>query len=221
MKRHTVFFLILVFIFSLYTTIPIYAETTQKKKKMVKLTANILKYNKNQDRLIAEGNVKIVQENVTITAKKADFNMKDKTGIITGDVVLSKKDLLIKGDKMDADFNKKVYKFEGDVMLIQTRKDKEGKEEQVKWICKGLTINADQKDLKATGGVHIERKDLKIDADTAQYIDKDQKILLDGHVYIDQNNGEKWIKGDKGIIYLEEGDFEVTGNVESGFKLGD
>ncbi len=220
MRKYAVFFLIFSIFFVFSSPTMAFSEE-KKKEKVVKLLAASLKYNKDADRLVAEGNVKIVQEDVTITAQRADFNMKDKTGIITGNVVLEKKNLTIKGNKMEADFNKKNYQFEGNVVLIQTRKDKNGKEEQVKWLCKGLNINADKKDLKAEGGVHIERKDLKIDADTAQYIDKDQKIILEGHVYIDQNNGEKWIKGDHGIIFLEEEDFEVTGNVESGFKLGD
>ncbi len=220
MKRHFVFFLIFVLLFTVLFVSPGFSEE-KKKEKIVKLSSNTLKYNKDKDRLIAQGNVKIIQEDVTIVANKADFNMKDKTGIITGNVMLTKKDIAISGNKMIADFNKKLYQFEGDVILTQKRKDKQGKEEEVKWFCKGLTINGDKKDLKAEGGVHIERKDLKIDADSAQYFDKEQKIVLEGHVYIDQNNGEKWIKGDHGVIYLEEEDFEVTGNVKSGFKLGD
>ncbi len=220
MKKYVVFALIFIISLTLFGYIG-YGEEEKKKEKVVRISANALKYNKDADRLVAKGNVIIVQGDVTIKAEEADFNMKDKTGIITGNVVLEKKDVNISGDKMDADFNKKIYKFEGDVVLIQKRKDKNGKEEKVKWLCKGLTINGDKKDLQAEGGVHIEKGDLKIDTDKAQYFDKEQKIVLTGNVYIDQNNGEKWIKGDNGVIYLEEGDFEVTGNVESGFKLGE
>ncbi len=219
MKKAILLLLFFILIFSFFSGNLVYGE--EKKKKMVRLTADSLTYNKDADRLIAKGSVKIIQEDVTITADNADFNMKDKTGIITGNVALIKKDITINGDKMDADFNKKIYKFEGDVVLVQTRKDKNGKEEKVKWLCKNLVIKGEQKDLEAKGGVHIERKDLKIDADSAQYFDKEQKIVLTGHVYIDQNNGEKWIKGDSGIIYLEDENFEVSGHVESGFKLGD
>ena len=220
MKRYVVFALISIIVLAFFSYVG-YGEEGKKKEKMVKLSATTLKYNKDADKLVAKGNVRIIQEDVTIKAEEADFNMKDKTGIISGKVVLEKKDISISGDKMDADFNKKIYSFEGDVVLIQKRKDKNGKEEEVKWLCKGLTINGDKKDLQAEGGVHIEKGDLKIDTDKAQYFDKEQKIVLTGNVYIDQNNGEKWIKGDNGVVYLEKGDFEVTGNVESGFKLGE
>lgn len=225
MKKYTILlFLITILIVSIFMISFSYAEEngkTKDGKKIVKLYANFIKYSKDKDKLIAEGNVKIEQEDVTITSKKADFNMKDKIGLISGNVVLTKEDVTISGDTMDADFNNKIYKFTGDVVLVQKRKDKEGKEEEVKWFCKGLTINGDKKDLTAKGGVRIERKDLKIEADEAQYIDETQEIILTGNVYIDQNNGEKWVKGDSGIVYLEEEDFEVKGHVESGFKLGE
>ena len=206
----------------LCTSVIVFADTTEKKKeKLVKLNANMLNYNKDKDLLIATGNVKITQEDVTITAGRGEFYMKNKTGLITGNVVLTKKEIVITGDKMDTDFNKKIYKFQGNVMLVQNRKNKKGEEDKVIWYCKALTINGDSKDLQVEGGVKITKKDLKIDADSAHYMDKDQTILLAGNVYIDQNNGEKWMKGDKATIYLKSEDFDVEGNVTSGFKLGD
>ncbi len=52
----------------------------------------------------------------------------------------------------------------------------------------------------------------------SQQNDKEQKITLTGKVRIDEEGG-RWITGDKAVFYIDSERLEVEGNVRSGIKL--
>ena len=194
-------------------------EKKETEESVVNIEADNVTYDKSTDKMIFEGNVIITQEDITLTAQEADFDVDKKIGQIKGDIKLVQSDITITGETLEAFLNDKRYIFQEKVILIQERKDKEEKEDNIIWNCNNLEIFTDTQDLTATGEVKILKKDYTITAEKAVYNDKEQKINLIGKVRIEEEEGGRWITGDKAIFYIETERLEVEGNVQSGIKL--
>ena len=190
----------------------------EKKETVVNISADNVIYDKSTDKMVFKGNVIITQEDITLTAQEADFDVDKKIGQIKGDIKLVQSDITITGETLEAFLNDKKYIFQEKVILIQERKDKEGKEDNIIWNCNNLEIFTDTQDLTATGEVKILKKDYTITAEKAVYNDKEQKITLTGKVRIEEESG-RWITGDKAVFYIDSERLEVEGNVRSGIKL--
>ena len=175
-------------------------------------------YDKSTDKMIFEGNVIVTQEDITLTAQEADFDVDKKIGQIKGNIKLVQSDITITGETLEAFLNDKKYIFQEKVILVQERKDKEDKEDNITWNCNNLEIFTDTQDLTATGEVKILKKDYTITAGEAVYNDKEQKITLTGKVRIEEEGG-RWITGDKAVFYIDSERLEAEGNVRSGIKL--
>jgi lipopolysaccharide assembly outer membrane protein LptD (OstA) len=215
--------LIMLFSLSLIIFLSFSASAQEEKKEteesMVNIQADNVIYDKSTDKMIFEGNVIITQEDITLTAQEADFDVDKKIGQIKGDIKLVQSDITITGENLEAYLNDKRYIFQEKVILIQERKDKEDKEDNIIWNCNKLEIFTDTQDLTATGEVKILKKDYTITAEEAIYNDKEQEINLIGKVRIEEKEGGRWITGDKAIFYIETERLEVEGNVRSGIKL--
>ncbi len=190
----------------------------EKKESVVNIQADNVTYDKSTDKMIFVGNVIIIQEDITLTAQEADFDVDKKIGNIKGDIKLVQSDITITGETLEAFLNDKKYIFQEKVILIQERKDKEEKEDNIIWNCNNLEIFTDTQDLTATGEVKILKKDYTITAEKAIYNDKEQKITLTGKIRIEEEGG-RWITGDKAVFYIDSERLEVEGNVRSGIKL--
>ncbi len=190
----------------------------EKKESVVNIQADNVIYDKSTDKMVFKGNVIITQEDITLTAQEADFDVDKKIGQIKGDIKLVQSDITITGETLEAFLNDKRYIFQEKVILIQERKDKEEKEDNITWNCNKLEIFTDTQDLTATGEVKILKKDYTITAAEAVYNDKEQKITLVGKVRIEEESG-RWITGDKAVFYIDSERLEVEGNVRSGIKL--
>ncbi len=214
--------LIMLFILSLIIFLSFGASAQEEKKEteesMVNIQADNVIYDKSTDKMFFEGNVIITQEDITLTAQEADFDVDKKIGQIKGDIKLVQSDITITGETLEAFLNDKRYIFQEKVKLIQERKDKEDKEDNITWNCNNLEIFTDTQDLTATGEVKILKKDYAITAEKAIYNDKEQKITLTGKVRIEEE-GDRWITGDKAVFYIDSERLEVEGNVRSGIKL--
>jgi len=190
----------------------------EKKESVVNIQADNVIYDKSTDKMIFGGNVIITQEDITLTAQEADFDVDKKIGQIKGDIKLVQSDITITGETLEAFLNDKRYIFQGKVILVQERKDKEDKEDNITWNCNNLEIFTDTQDLTATGEVRILKKDYTITAEKAVYNDKEQKITLTGRVRIEEEAG-RWITGDSAVFFIDSERLEVEGNVWSGIKL--
>jgi len=216
-------FLLTFIILSLIIFLSFSASAQEEKKEteeesVVNIEADNVTYDKGTDKMIFKGNVIITQEDITLTAQEADFDVDKKIGQIKGDVKLVQSDITITGENLEAYLNDKRYIFQEKVILVQERKDKEDKEDNITWNCNNLEIFTDTQDLTATGEVKILKKDYTITAEKAVYNDKEQKITLTGKVRIEEEAG-RWITGDKAIFYIDSERLEVEGNVRSGIKL--
>ena len=212
-------FLLTFIIFSLIIFLSFCASAQEEKKEtVVNISADNVIYDKSTDKMVFKGNVIITQEDITLTAQEADFDVDKKIGQIKGDIKLVQSDITITGENLEAFLNDKRYIFQEKVILIQERKDKEDKEDNIIWNCNNLEIFTDTQDLTATGEVKILKKDYTITAEKAIYNDKEQKITLTGKVRIEEEGG-RWITGDKAIFYIDSERLEVEGNVRSGIKL--
>ena len=211
--------LIILFILSLIIFLSFCASAQEEKKEsVVNIQADNVTYDKSTDKMIFEGNVIITQEDITLTAQEADFDVDKKIGQIKGDIKLIQSDITITGETLEAFLNDKRYIFQEKVVLVQERKDKEEKEDNITWNCNNLEIFTDTQDLTATGEVKILKKDYTITAEKAVYNDKEQKITLTGKVRIEEEGG-RWITGEKAVFYIDSERLEVEGNVRSGIKL--
>ncbi len=212
-------FLLTFIIFSLIVFLSFCASAQEEKKEsVVNIEADNVTYDKSTDKMIFGGNVIITQEDITLTAQEADFDVDKKIGQIKGDIKLVQSDITITGETLEAFLNDKRYIFQEKVMLIQERKDKEDKEDNIIWNCNNLEIFTDTQDLTATGEVKILKKDYTITAEKAVYNDKEQKITLMDKIRIEEEGG-RWITGDKAVFYIDSERLEVEGNVRSGIKL--
>ncbi|MBE3092538.1 MAG: LPS export ABC transporter periplasmic protein LptC [Chloroflexi bacterium] len=211
--------LLIFFVLSLIIFLSFCASAQEEKKESeVNIQADNVTYDKSTDKMVFEGNVIIIQEDITLTAQGADFDVDKKIGQIKGDIKLVQSDITITGETLEAFLNDKKYIFQEKVILIQERKDKEDKEDNITWNCNNLEIFTETKDLTATGEVKILKKDYTITAEVAVYNDKEQKITLTGKVRIDEEGG-RWITGEKAVFYIDSERLEVEGNVRSGIKL--
>lgn len=212
-------FLLTFIILSLIILLSFCASAQEEKKEtVVNISADNVIYDKSTDNMVFKGNVIITQEDITLTAQEADFDVDKKIGQIKGDIKLVQSDIAITGETLEAFLNDKRYIFQEKVVLIQERKDKEDKEDNITWNCNKLEIFTDTQDLTATGEVKILKKDYTITAEEAVYNDKEQKITLVGKVRIEEESG-RWITGDKAVFYIDSERLEVEGNVRSGIKL--
>lgn len=193
-------------------------EKKETEKSTVNLTADKVIYDKSTDKMAFTGNVVITQEDTILTALEAEFDVDKKIGQIKGEIKMVQSDITITGDALEAYLNDKRYIFSDKVKLIQERKDKEEKEDNIIWNCNNLEIFTETKDLTATGEVTILKKDYIITAEKAIYNDKEEKINLSGKVRIEEESG-RWINGDKAVFYIESERLEVEGNVQSGIEL--
>ena len=213
-KTLLIFFVLSLIIFSSFCA----SAQEEKKESEVNIQADNVTYDKSTDKMVFEGNVIIIQEDITLTAQGADFDVDKKIGQIKGDIKLVQSDITITGETLEAFLNDKKYIFQEKVILVQERKDKEDKEDNITWNCNNLEIFTDTQDLTATGEVKILKKDYTITAEVAVYNDKEQKITLTGKVRIDEEGG-RWITGEKAVFYIDSERLEVEGNVRSGIKL--
>ena len=211
--------LLIFFVSSLIIFLSFCASAQEEKKEtVVNISADNVIYDKSTDKMVFKGNVIITQEDITLTAQEADFDVDKKIGQIKGDIKLVQSDITITGETLEVFLNDKRYIFQEKVILIQERKDKEEKEDNITWNCNKLEIFTDTQDLTATGEVKILKKDYTITTEEAVYNDKEQKITLTGKVRIEEEGG-RWITGDKAIFYIDSERLEVEGNVRSGIKL--
>jgi len=218
-KFHFNRFLITFFILSLIIFLSFCASAQEEKKEsVVNIEADNVTYDKSTDKMIFVGNVIVTQEDITLTAQEADFDVDKKVGQIKGDIKLVQSDITITGETLEAFLNDKKYIFQEKVILVQERKDKEDKEDNITWNCNNLEIFTDTQDLTATGEVKILKKDYTITAEEAVYNDKEQKITLTAKVRIEEEGG-RWITGDKAVFYIDSERLEAEGNVRSGIKL--
>jgi len=211
--------LLIFFVLSLIIFLSFSASAQEEKKEtVVNISADNVIYDKSTDKMVFAGNIVITQEDIVLTAQEADFDVDKKIGQIKGDIKLVQSDITITGETLEAFLNDKRYIFQEKVILIQERKDKEEKEDNITWNCNNLEIFTETQDLTATGEVKILKKDYTITAEKAVYNDKEQKITLSGKIRIEEEGG-RWITGDKAVFYIDSERLEVEGNVRSGIKL--
>lgn len=218
-SRFLLTFVILFLIIFLSFSASAQEEKKETEESVVNIQADNVIYDKSTDKMLFEGNVIITQEDITLTAQEADFDVDKKIGQIKGDIKLVQSDITITGETLEAYLNDKRYIFQEKVILVQQRKDKEDKEDNIIWNCNNLEIFTDTQDLTATGEVKILKKDYIITAEKAVYNDKEQKIDLIGKVRIEEEEGGRWITGEKAVFYIDSERLEVEGNVRSGIKL--
>lgn len=217
-KTLIMFFILSLILFSSFCA-SAQEEEKETKEAVVNIQADNVIYDKSTDKMIFKGNVVITQEDIILTAQEADFDVDKKVGNIQGAIKLVQTDITITGENLEAYLNDKRYIFQEKVKLIQERKDKEEKEDNILWDCNKLEIYTDTRDLTAKGEVKILKKDYTITAEEAVYNDQEQKINLIGKVRIEEKEGGRWISGEKAVFYIETERLEVEGNVQSGFKL--
>ena len=217
-KTAIIFIILFLIIFLSFCASAQEEKKETEEESVVNIEADNVTYDKGTDKMIFEGNVIVTQEDITLTAKTADFDVDKKVGQIKGDIKLIQSDITITGETLEAFLNDKKYIFQEKVILVQERKDKEDKEDNITWNCNKLEIFTDTQDLTASGEVKILKKDYTITSGEAVYNDKEQKIALTGKVRIEEEGG-RWITGSKAIFYIDSERLEVEGNVRSGIKL--
>lgn len=201
--------------------------------KPIELEADSIEYDSVNEIMIAQGNVRMVQENAVMTGQKAQYNGKTKESHVTGGVKVVKEDATL----VAAD----VYSYEnthlvatGDPVLTKGENKLVGpkidyySDKQYAIVTGGSTLTMPENTMTANqiesffaedraiaqGNVHIVSPTRKLDAvsDQAVYYggkDKQGKTVLTGNVRTVQDGNI--LTGNTMTLYLENKVIDVQG----------
>jgi len=208
------------------------------RRKDATLSTDYLKYFSDDEKLAADGHVKInIIESKTKTKINTNhatfFTEMSKNMTLQGNIEVAqgkklavaesgiysqrKKQLTLRG-KVKAVFEKaKVLLKEETVRKLKTAEGKKILKEKTVLTSNQLIISTKTGDAQASGSVLVTQKGREAKANYAVYNDKTEIITLTGNVYL--KKGKEWVKAKKVIVSVKNETFEAIGAVEAEFKL--
>jgi lipopolysaccharide assembly outer membrane protein LptD (OstA) len=183
----------------------------QAKDSTVQIRAGFLK-NK-EDKVELSKGVEIKKDEIELSAPKGTLKREEKKLILTEGVKMNYDQGKIESQKMTGWLNDDRYLFEKDVIFDYKPQEK-GK--------KGFVLRApylemwsEEKSFIAKKGVTIDYDQKILKAEKAEYIDEKDQLILRENVYIKEENGD-WVKSNKAVFDLgtEQESFTADGDVE-------
>jgi len=215
MKRIISLFIVILFIFSM--------SFSQTKKSSVKITAQKISYDYGKKTTRAEGNVLVIykpgeEDETRITATLVFYNQDTNVVEVPGKVNIVQKDLSITGENLKADLKKEVLDLKKDVNVILQRKTGE-KTETTKLSAQSMNYSLKTNSGTLIGGVKIEREDLMVKADTAEFNTNTEIYVFNNNVVIDSDKNE--IKCAKLTVYVKDKKVEAENNISTTFYIAE
>ena len=194
--------------------------------KPMEVSADTLEYDSNTGVVVANGNVKLIQDNATLTGTKATYNTKNQEAEVTGGVHLVKEDIDLTSASLKSKNNDEiiasgnVVMVKGDTTITGPQVNYYSKQQyalinsDATVTMKDSTMTADKLEaylgenkVIGTGNVHLTSAEREIDAvgDVATYYgSKDQqgKIVLEGNAKAIQKGNI--LKGNKLTLFLAD-----------------
>jgi len=216
MKRIISLFMIILFIFSI--------SFSQTKKNSVKITAQKISYDYGKKTTRAEGNVLVIykpgeEDETRITATLVFYNQDTNVVEVPGKVNISQKDLSITGENLKADLKKEVLDLKKDVNVILQRKTGE-KTETTKLSAQSMNYSLKTNSGTLIGGVKIEREDLMVKADTAEFNTNTEIYVFNNNVVMEDSDKNE-IKCTKLTVYVKDKKVEAENNISTTFYIAE
>jgi len=140
------------------------------------------------DVTVFEGNVKIAYSDVVVSADRAEIKGRN-TATITGNVKLVQQDITLEGKVLTAYISEKRVVVEDGVTLTKKEAAPGGKEDVVV-TCGRMELDTNTRGFVASGNVEMKRGDTLARGERATYTEKDKLAILEGNVFAKGKNGE-------------------------------
>ena len=194
--------------------------------KPMEVSADTLEYDSNTGVVVANGNVKLIQDNATLTGVKATYNTKNQEAEVTGGAHLVKEDINLTSASLKSKNNDEiiasgnVIMVKGDTTITGPQVNYYSKQQyalinsDATVTMKDSTMTADKLEaylgenkVIGTGNVHLTSTARDIDAvgDVATYYgakDQQGKIILEGNAKAVQKGNI--LKGNKLTLFLAD-----------------
>ncbi len=198
--------------------VPAFSQT----KNPVKITAQKISYDYGKKTTRAEGNVVVIykpgqDDETRITATLVFYNQDTNVVEAPGKVTISQKDLNIVGEDLKVDLKKETLELKKNVnMVLQRRVD--NKVEITKLFSQSVVYSLKNKTGNMIGGVRIEREDLTVSANSADFdTDKEIYTLTDNVKMMDKDKNE--INCKRLVVYVKDKVVVAEGNIDTTFYV--
>lgn len=169
-------------------------------------------------------------ENMRIQADEIIYDEEKETATAQGNLKLRDEENEITAPLLSVDLKEKIATLEGGVVIINTRKPKKEEKEEKGlkkyWKdrtvinCQKVTYNYKDKVASLEGGVVITQEDKELRAEKATWWDKENKVVLEGGVFLKDKEGQS-LRCVKLTIFTKEGEewLEMEGPLSGTFKV--
>ena len=206
--------IILILLLTLSASFPIDAKDDQQKQEnnQAKLTADRVKYKKNENLRIATGNVVLDYQENHVTAAKLKMYTENNVLLFLNNVDLTRPEETITSQKLEFDLEQDQLVAQKNVVLNTTRNDK-----KLYLTSDYLKLWLETDNMIAKNNIYLEYNEQQIRGGFLEYNAEKEEMLVTEDAEIKED--DQWIKSDKIIIDLESEDIDATGSVKMEFEV--
>ncbi|PRX35731.1 OstA-like protein [Orenia metallireducens] len=189
------------------------AKEGVEKSERAKLKADRLRYKKDENLYIGNGNIRLDYDGNLITSNKLRLERDDNIAYFSEDVYLQRESGdKIKSDKLEFDIDNDILVAEDDVKLDSKKDNK-----PLKLSSEYLKVWTENDNMEAKQNVFVLYDGQEIQGESLNYDGQKDEMLVKEDVELKEDG--QWLKSDKIIIYIKKGDFDATGNVQMEFDI--
>ncbi|MGM0370500.1 MAG: LptA/OstA family protein [Bacillota bacterium] len=216
MKNKLIIVLVLLLSFSINLSSLANSEENKQESKQednqATLTADRVRYKKNQNVRIANGNVVLDYQENHVTSEKLKMYSEDNLLVFTENVNLDRPDETIKSEKLQFDLDKDQLIAEKDVTFNTTNNDK-----KLYLTSDYLKLWTATDNMLAKDNVYMEYDGQKIRGDNLDYNSEEGKMIITDNAEIQEN--KEWIKSKRIVVDLKNDNIDAQGKVEMEFEF--
>jgi len=202
------------------------------KDEYAGLKTNQLKYMHQSKRAFLSGNVEIKGKSFTLSAGEMEINYEKDLAFIKGSLTLIQPGKAVIGEQaiynlatkqIEISFQVRGVFEKGSAILkeetlarLKNPEAREALREKTMLECQKISLLIDKKDAQASGKVTVSQNKREAKADQAEYLDKDETIILTGKVKMKKEN--EWLSCQKIVVSVKNETFEAV-EVETKFRL--
>lgn len=188
-------------------------DTENKEEERAKLTANRIRYKKDENLYLAYNNVHLDYDSNKVDSDKLKLDRNENIADFSGNVYLQRgQGDEIYSNKLKLDLDRDILVAKEDVKLDSTKKDK-----PLDLTSQYLKIWTDTNDMLAKDDVLVDYDGQHIKGQRLDYNDEKEEMVVSKEVELKEDG--QILTSDKVTIYIEEGDFDALGNVEMEFDI--
>lgn len=171
---------------------------------------------------VAEGDVRITQDNTVIRCKRAEITTDKKIAKISGSVELKEPDVLLTADQLVVYFNEKRVVALGNVVLVKDEEVAGGASEAdtgpgtAQGGTKGgggMEVKVSRQGKAPQGEAQKRTEKVTLKADRLEYWTNKKECVAEGHVFVQRKDTKAW--GDKATYSEKEKLLVLAGSVRA------